>query len=206
MGKIFRFLPMGCLVVCILAASEFLWARHEATRDVDDLAESVRLLTGKVEELERKVSLMEESQQKKTEEEAIRKETAVVDDKKPEEVIKMAKDLIDENRSAEARRMLEAFVAKNPKSLFRGMALFYVGKSYFLEKDYQNAAIKYMESFEANPKGSKTDKALYQLSLCFRYLSESSKRKAILEKIISDYPGRFAEKAAKDLKKLKNAD
>jgi TolA-binding protein len=172
---------------------------------VEDLAESTRILTGKIEELERKITLMEDAQRKKIEAEAIQKETAVIEDKKPEEVIKMAKDMIDENRNTEARRLLEAFASKNPKSIYRGMALFYIGKSYFRDKDYQNAAIKYMESVEANPKGSKTGKALYLLSLCFRYLSERAKCRAILEKIIKDYPGPFAVKAANDLKKLKNA-
>jgi tol-pal system protein YbgF len=170
---------------------------------INELSESVRTLTGKVEELtknndelQKRVSFLEDLINKKNEEE-------VLANKSPEEIIKSAKDMIKEKNMNGARQLLKAFISKNPKSIYCGMMLFYIGKSFFKENDYRNAALEYMKSYKTNPTGSKAAKALYKLAQCFKELSETVKCKSILEKIINDYPGRFAEKASKELKKLK---
>ncbi len=65
---------------------------------------------------------------------------------------------------------------------------FYIGKSYFKEKNYREAAKAYMESFEINPNGAKTPKALFRLSLCFFKLGKQDQRKMTLEKLATTFP------------------
>jgi TolA-binding protein len=83
------------------------------------------------------------------------------------------------------------------------MMLFYIGNTYFVEKDYKNAAIEYMKGFKANPNGSKSAETLYKLALCFKQLNQKDKCRSTLKKIVDDYPGSFAQKAASELKKIK---
>ena len=83
---------------------------------------------------------------------------------------------------------------------------FYIGKSYFEEKDYQNAAKAYMESFEINPNGAKTPKALFKLSLCFFKLGKQDQRKITLEKLAVTFPKfRYGKKAIAELNELKKS-
>jgi TolA-binding protein len=85
------------------------------------------------------------------------------------------------------------------------MAMFYVGESYFKEKDYKNAAIEYMKSYKKNSKGHKSAEALYKLALCFKRLSKNEECKATLDKLIRDYPnsGDILTKAKKERSSLK---
>ncbi len=168
---------------------------------LEELSETVRELQGRIETLENDVKELKDA---KTQEENVQKEADNVAGKTPDEVVKEVTDLIEQNEMDKARRIVHTFVDKNPTSIYCGMLLFYAGNSYFVEKDYQNAAMEYMKSFRANPKGSKSAETLFKLALCFRNLSQMEKCKSTLEKITKDYPGDFANKARNELNKLKS--
>jgi TolA-binding protein len=175
--------------------------------DITELSDSVRDLTGRIEQLEKTVvdlqKKAEELENKNSQEEKTQKDMETISQKTPEEILKMACDYLEENNMEECRRILNAFVTKNPTNIYCGMMLFYVGNSYFIEKNYKNAALAYMKGFKANPSGSKAAEALYKLALCFKQLGEEEKCKSTLEKILSDYKGEFARKASVELKKRK---
>jgi len=179
-------------------------------KDEEDVFDSLRYLTGRVEDLEKNIEEMRKeiaylkgSMEKKELEDSSQKEIEQMADKNPEEVLKEACGMIEENNTEEARKILTAFVTKNPTSIYCGMFLFYAGNCYFMEKDYENAAIEYMKGFKANPGGSKAAETLYKLALCFKNLKDRTKYKSTLEKIVSDYAGDFKTKAAAELKKIK---
>ncbi len=183
-----------------------------AVSDISLLEESVRNLTGKIEELEKTVSemqkdinLLKESFVKKIDEETAKRESEMIDGKNPEDIIKTACGLIDDNNYEEARKLLNLFIKKNPENIYCGMFVFYIGESYFKEKDYKNAAIEYMKSYKKNSKGHKSAEALYKLSLCFKRLSKNEECKATLDKLIRDYPnsGDILTKAKKERSSLK---
>ncbi|MDR0678380.1 MAG: tetratricopeptide repeat protein [Holosporaceae bacterium] len=197
-------------VVSFLSFIVFISGVNASDSDFSELSESTRENTGKIEELsktvaemQKKISLLEEALIKKNQEESDQKTTEIISKKTPDEVVKMARDLIEENNMDEARKMLSAFVTKNPTNVYNGMMLFYMGNSYFVEKDYKNAALEYMKGFQANPSGSKSAETLYKLAICFKQLQQMDKYKSTLKKIIDDYPGEFAKKASAELKKTK---
>ncbi|MDR2781514.1 MAG: tetratricopeptide repeat protein [Holosporaceae bacterium] len=194
-------------VIYSLLLTIFISEIYGKDSDMEDLSDTVRNLTGKVEELEKTVQeqgkRLEELDEKNKQREENQSEFGTIPDKSPEDVIKTACDLLDQNEIEKGRKMLDAFIAKNPTNIYCGMMLFYVGNSYFMEKDYKNAALAYMKGFKANPAGCKAAETLYKLAICFRRLGEKEKWKSTLEKIISDYPGEFARKASLELKKNK---
>ncbi|MDR1983190.1 MAG: tetratricopeptide repeat protein [Holosporaceae bacterium] len=177
--------------------------------DFNELSDSVRENTGKIEELsktiaelQKRISLLEDTLNKKNQEEANQKTVEIISQKTPEEILKISRDMIEENNMDDARKMLNAFITKNPTSIYCGMMLFYVGNSYFIEKDYKNAALEYMKGFKANSAGSKSAETLYKLALCFKQLQQMNKYESTLKKIVEDYPGEFAQKASAELKKI----
>ncbi|MDR2794501.1 MAG: hypothetical protein LBB12_01850 [Holosporaceae bacterium] len=178
--------------------------------DASELEETVRFLNGKIEEIEQKIREMEikiaafaDFVNKKLNEDKEKKILEAMANKTPEEIIKTAEDMIENKNSEDAINLLNAFLEKNPKSIYKGITLFYIGNCYVNNKNHQEAALKYMESYQANPKGRKADEALYNLSVCFGKLNKKQQQKSTLEKILRDFSSSaFATQAKKDLATL----
>ena len=182
----------------------------ETPSSESDFGELIRSHNGKIEELEHRVKMIEQnlgiSHSEKVASKTPEQVASEIKGKTPEEIIEMANDLIKLDKNQEARDVLDTFIENHPKSIHCGKMYFYIGKSYFEEKDYQNAAKAYMKSFEINSRGDKTPKALFRLSDCFLKLGKQSQRKITLEKLASAFPKvKYGKKAAKRLKELKKS-
>ena len=174
-----------------------------------DIEELIRSHNGKIEELSHRVEQIEKTLgispnnfSSLNPEQA----SASIKGKSADDVIKVAKDFIKHDKYQEARNCLSAFIKDNPKSPHCGMMNFYIGKSYFEDKKYQNAAKAFMESFEADKNGKKTSKALYMLAECFMKLGKNDQMKMTLEKLAGTFPkSKYGKKAASWLNKLKKS-
>lgn len=177
----------------------------EAEISNSDLEELVRNHNGKIEELTHRIEQIENNlgishNDTVTQEQAVEN----IKGKSPEDIIKIAKDFIKHDRYQNARILLTEFIKNNQKSTYCGTMHFYIGKSFLEEKKYQDAAKAFMESFETNPKGKKTAKALYKLAECFMKLGKNDQMKTTLKKITTSFPGtKYAKKATAELNNLK---
>ncbi len=174
-----------------------------------DLEELIRDQRGEIENLKHRLSVVEQnlgiSYMKETESKIPEQVANDIKGKSPEKIIEIANDLIDSDKCQEARDVLHAFIEECPKNLYCGRMYFYIGKSYFNEKNYQKAAKAYMESFEVNPNGAKTPKALFRLSLCFFKLGKQDQRKVTLEKLATTFSKfKYGKKAIAKLNELKS--
>lgn len=171
-----------------------------------DLEDTVRTLNGKIEELEHEVAQLKQRLNivaPQTESSEISGITAQeISNLSAEDLIKKAKGLIKNDHFKEARDILNAFIQKNPKHVKLGVAHYYLAKSYFEEKNYTQAADSYMDSYQADKKGSKTAKALLKLSKCFIKLNKKEQAKATLEKLKLMKDKKYSEKAGKLLKEI----
>jgi tol-pal system protein YbgF len=184
----------------------------------NELEETVRLLNGKIEELEQKIHEIEKkiavldkqsalfsefiAQKLNDDREKILAES--LGKKSPEEIIKTVENMIENKKFEDAIDLLNAFLKKNPKSIYCGIMLFYLGNSYADSENYKDAAMKYMESYKTNPKGRKACEALYNLAACFGKLNKKEQQKSTLEKLLRDYGANdWAAKAKKSLADLK---
>jgi TolA-binding protein len=68
-------------------------------------------------------------------------------------------------------------------------ALLRIADSYFISKDYENAADYYGQA--ANIKILQTDYALYQKAICLGLQGKHQQKLPVLEKVVQDYPGSF---------------
>lgn len=182
----------------------------KAKSNESEFEELIRNHNGKIEELEHRIKIIEQNLGIYRSDSIITKNheqiSSEIKGKSPTEILEIAKDFLKHDRYGEARSVLTVFIKNNPKNSYCGTMHFYIGKSYFEEKDYQNAAKAYMESFEASPKGSKTPDALYELSECFMKLGKKDHQKTTLEKLVSTFPrSEQGRKAAKELKNLKKS-
>lgn len=196
------------LVICFSGCCK---ASSSNSSDIIILEETLRTLTGEVDVLKHDLSNLRNEVTKLKEEiaqNAIKEQNNkflnIVMTKQPEELVRIADDMIEENRCDEARKLLQTFIDNNQKHIYVGKMKFYIGKSYFREKNYKSAAKEFLDSYTVNSKGAKSAEALYMLALSFAELSKKVQMKEALKKVISDYPSsEFAEKSRNKLKKLK---
>ncbi|MEW5736917.1 MAG: tol-pal system protein YbgF [Thermodesulfobacteriota bacterium] len=99
-----------------------------------------------------------------------------------------SKEALDRGELAVARERFTEFLKRFPKSRYADNALFWVGETYFLEKDYQKAILEYQKVIEQFPKGNKVPAALLKQGLAFARLRDTANAKIILEDLISRYP------------------
>lgn len=172
----------------------------------EDLADTVRALNGKIEELSREVTLLKQrlnTVAPQTEPLEVSKITAQeVSNLTADDLIKKAKKLIKKDRFKEARDILNAFIQKNPKHAKLGIVHYYLAKSYFEEKNYTQAADSYMDSYQIDKKGHKTAKTLFKLATCFIKLNKKDQTKVTLEKLKLMKNNKYSEKARKLLKEV----
>jgi TolA-binding protein len=185
----------SCNFFFVVFFSFFIFAESDG-QDSGWSEEQIRILTGKTDELERKIADLEkeikflsESLVKKQKEEDLEKDAELIAGKTPEEIVKIASDYIDDNNLVDARKILRLFIKKNPSDVHVGMMMFFLGESYFKEKDYKAAIKEYKDSYTTNPDGSKSAEVLYKLAICFKNLSKPDEARTILDKLIADYPG-----------------
>ncbi len=203
-GIVFCCFSLLCL--CEVEASGL-----STTRSGDcDFEELIRSHNGEIEELKHRISVIEQNLGIFYVKEIASKNngqiTNEIQGKTPEEVIGIANDLMDLDKCQEARDVLNTFIENHPNNLYCGRMYFYIGKSYYKEKNYKSAAKAYMESFEINPNGTKTPKALFKLSLCFLKLGKQDQRKMTLEKLAMTFPQfRYGKKAIVKLNELKKS-
>ncbi|MDR1551411.1 MAG: tetratricopeptide repeat protein [Holosporaceae bacterium] len=183
-----KFLLLSVLLVDCLFAED---------RDVE---EDLRELRGRIEKIEQTLSLQQSISEEKAKDATTSIDVGVIAGKTPEQIIEISLDRMWEGDFRGARQILQAYIVQNSGSLFMGMMLFGVGNTYAAEKDYQQAAVKYMEGFKKNPRGAKAAETLYRLAMCFNRLEQQDRYISTLKKIIQDYPGEWKVRANELLK------
>ena len=206
---VFALLGVSSVFVSSTFVSSAFASSELSSSNSADVEELIRSHNGKIEELshridriEKKLGISPDDFSSKSPEQA----AADIKGKSPQNVIETARSLIKQDKYQNARNNLSAFIKANPKSPYCGTMNFYIGKSYFEEKKYQDAAKFFMESFEANQNGKKTAKALYKLAECFMKLGKNDQMKMTLEKLAATFPGtKYGKKASAWLGKLKKS-
>ncbi len=88
----------------------------------------------------------------------------------------------------EAREKFNVFISKYPKDGLVGNAHFWIGESYFAEKDFENAILAHETLIKSYPRNDKIPGALYKQGLSFMELGDKKTAKVIFDKLIEKYP------------------
>lgn len=95
------------------------------------------------------------------------------------------------------QRYLEAF----PNSKYSENAQYWIGESYYKEKNYERAIVAYDDLVKKYPDGSKAPAALLKQGMAFSALGDKKNAKIIFKKVVERYPkSEQAETAKKKLK------
>jgi tol-pal system protein YbgF len=104
-----------------------------------------------------------------------------------------------------AEQALRSFVAKYPTNPLAGNAQYWLGETYYVRKDYNNAAVAFAEGYQKYPKGPKGPDTLLKLAESLAALGQKPNACAVYGRLEHDFPvapAPIKERAAADKQKL----
>ncbi len=99
---------------------------------------------------------------------------------------------------AAAREKFKAFLAVYPEGTLSDNAQFWIGESFYSEKDYEKAIIAYDDVLKKFPKGDKISSALLKQALCWLELGDKTFARSLLKRVIREHPRTQQAKIAKE--------
>lgn len=113
-----------------------------------------------------------------------------------------AYDTFREKHYKEAREAFNAFIKKYPKDSLVGNAHFWIGESYYADKDYENAILAYETLIKSHQNNEKIPGALLKQGMSFMDLGDKKTAKVLFDKVIEKYP----DSREADIAKKKKAE
>ncbi len=111
-----------------------------------------------------------------------------------------AVELVKSGKHDEAVAALRLFLKTYPRHDYADNAQYWLGESFYAQKDYQHALTEFRATIETYPRGNKVPDALLKVGYCYQALGQGDKAKAVLEQVVNLYPK--SEPAALASKKL----
>lgn len=89
---------------------------------------------------------------------------------------------------ATAEKALRAFVEQHPDSSLAGNAYYWLGETYYVRKNYQDAAFTFAEGFQKYPKGNKAPDGLLKLGMALAQLDKTREACTAYSRLLSNFP------------------
>ncbi|GAC1467021.1 MAG: tol-pal system protein YbgF [Desulfuromonadaceae bacterium] len=103
-----------------------------------------------------------------------------------------------------ARDQFTKFLDQNPKHELAANAQYWIGETYYSEKNYESAILAYQEVIKNYPGKEKVVAAMLKQAMSFNAIKDSKSAKFVLKKLIEGFPkSEEAKKAKVMLKEIK---
>lgn len=125
-------------------------------------------------------------------------------EEKPLPPVEMYKDAYSTMKSgdvATARAKFKKYLEVYPNNEYSDNAQFWLGESYYQEKDFESAILAYEEVIRKFPKSEKRAAAMLKQGFSFYELGDKTSGRLLLEAVIKNYP--TSQEAALAKKRLK---
>ncbi len=113
--------------------------------------------------------------------------------------------LLNQTKYEEAARAFDSFTKKYPKDPLVGNAYYWQGETYYIRRDYVNAADSFRQGFEAMPTGPKAPDNLLKLAMSLDALDRDKEACVVLGQVTTKYKkssASVAEKAEAEQKRI----
>lgn len=115
-----------------------------------------------------------------------------------EAIYRRAITLMDGEKYGQSRGVFNDLIKRYPKSQLADNARFWIGETYYREKEYATSILEYQKVVEQYPKGDKVPAALYKQGLAFLAIGEKEGGLATLQQLVTKYPKTREARLAKD--------
>ena len=90
----------------------------------------------------------------------------------PQEMYQAAYGFLGKSEWDNAERGFKAFLEKYPADALAGNAKYWLGETYFVRGDFQNAAVQFIEGYQKYPKGAKAPDSLLKGGMSLSALNQ----------------------------------
>ncbi|MCC7272412.1 MAG: tol-pal system protein YbgF [Alphaproteobacteria bacterium] len=103
-----------------------------------------------------------------------------------------------------AERALKAFLRQYPNDGLAGNAQYWLGETYYVRQDYQNAAIAFGEGFQRYPRSSKAPDNLLKLGMSLAQINKKPEACGALGRLdqMADAPANVKDRARRERQRL----
>lgn len=108
--------------------------------------------------------------------------------KTPEELYQQALDTFKAGKFAEAREMFTGFAKKYPASDMASNAQYWIGETYYSEKNYEQAILEFQDVIKKYPNAGKVPAAMLKQGMSFFAIGDDKSAKYVLKKLVGEYP------------------
>lgn len=107
----------------------------------------------------------------------------------PEELYTRSLALVREGKEMQAAREgFQEFLKRYPQNSLAINAAYWIGETYYGEKQYKNAILQFQELIDKYPQHIKVPSALLKQALAFQGLGDQENARLLLEKVVTSYP------------------
>lgn len=98
-----------------------------------------------------------------------------------------------EAKYEEAERELSKYISQNnnKQDSKAGEAYYWLGETFYVRENFQQAALNFMKGYKEFPNGKKVSDSLYKLALSLNKLNKSKEACTTLNKYIKEFPDLF---------------
>lgn len=102
---------------------------------------------------------------------------------------------------ATAREQFTRFLEQNPKHDLAANAHYWIGETYYSEKNYESAILSYQDVIKNYPGKEKVVPAMLKQAMAFNEIKDAKSAKFVLKKLIEGFPKSEEAKKAKEMLK-----
>jgi len=130
---------------------------------------------------------------------------ALPEDATPREQYDYAFDLLKKRDYSGASVALEAFLAKNPDDQLAANAIYWLGETHYVQKEYKAAAKVFLDGYQKYPTGAKAPDNLLKLGMSLAAYGDTDNACKTFKKLLSTFPNapvRITKAAKTEQRKL----
>lgn len=176
----------------------------------DSLKGSMQSVTGRMEELEHLIKRQNEDNDRRIaalEDQVVKLQMALNLDgstgeaASPDNLYLKGLSAFRAGEMTSARTAFNQFIAQYSSHELVSNAKYWIGETYYGDKNYEQAILEFQEVIKHYPKTEKAPAAMFKQALAFRAIKDTKSTQYLLKRLIADYPKSEEAAKAKQLQK-----
>lgn len=105
-----------------------------------------------------------------------------------EQQYEAAQQMLRAGQYASAEQTLRNIVARNPRHQLASSAQYWLGETFYVRQDYQNASVAFADGYKNYPKGNKAPDTLLKLGMSLSAMKKDQDACAVYDRLQKEYP------------------
>lgn len=169
-------------------AEDIALLKDEMDRRLIPLAERIKKLENALDEMDRQAA----------------ETKALESEKTPEGLYQKGLEAFKGGDSHKARNIFTRFIDSYPKHELTANARYWIGETYYSEKNFEQAILEFQEVIKNYPGREKAPSAMMKQAMAFKEIGDTKSASYVYKKLMEEYPASDeARKAAERIKELK---